>query len=75
MRDCVELPEPTKTTDENGITTIVSWKYNADKQRVKVTKRVKLVEKKEMVLKRVLERVYRGALSLSVVEDRSFQSS
>ncbi|KAM7456932.1 hypothetical protein BLSTO_02315 [Blastocystis sp. subtype 1] len=56
MRDCVELPEPTKTTDENGITTIVSWKYNADKQRVKVTKRVKLVEKKEMVLKRVLER-------------------
>ena len=75
MRDCVELPEPTMTTDENGITTIVSWKYNADKQRVKVTKRVKLVEKKEMVLKRVLERVHRGALSLSVVEDRSFQSS
>ncbi len=58
----IELPAPTSTTDENGVTTTISWKYNAEGQRVKVTKRVKTVEKKEMVLKRVLERVYSGAL-------------
>ena len=51
-----KLPAPTSTTDENGVTTTISWKYNAEGQRVKVTKRVKTVEKKEMVLKRVLER-------------------
>lgn len=58
----IELPATTSTTDENGVTTTISWKYNAEGQRVKVTKRVKTVEKKEMVLKRVLERVYSGAL-------------
>ncbi|XAO26561.1 eukaryotic translation initiation factor 3 subunit G [Cryptococcus bacillisporus CA1280] len=39
--DADELPPTTESTDADGITTIVSWKYNADDQKVKVTRRVR----------------------------------
>lgn len=57
----IGLPPTEETIDSNGIKTIVSWKYNEKKQLVKVTKKVQMVEVKEKILKRVLERVVIGA--------------
>ncbi|WVN90950.1 eukaryotic translation initiation factor 3 subunit G [Cryptococcus depauperatus CBS 7841] len=39
--DADELPPPTESTDADGITTIVSWRWNEDDKKVKVTRRVR----------------------------------
>lgn len=51
------LPDPEVVIDENHVKTITSYKYNEKNQLVKVVKKVQMVEVKEQVLKRVLERV------------------
>ena len=50
------LPETEVVIDENHVKTITSYKYNEKNQLVKVVKKVQMVEVKEQVLKRVLER-------------------
>ncbi|DAZ96757.1 TPA: hypothetical protein N0F65_012334 [Lagenidium giganteum] len=51
------LPERTETeADENGVRTIVSWKYNDANQKVKVTTKVKKVTEVLKISKRVMER-------------------
>uniref|UniRef100_K3X937 Eukaryotic translation initiation factor 3 subunit G n=1 Tax=Globisporangium ultimum (strain ATCC 200006 / CBS 805.95 / DAOM BR144) TaxID=431595 RepID=K3X937_GLOUD len=51
------LPQRTESEpDQNGVRTIVEWKYNEDGQKVKVTKKVKKVTEVTRVSKRALER-------------------
>ncbi|OCF36150.1 eukaryotic translation initiation factor 3 subunit G [Kwoniella heveanensis BCC8398] len=54
--DADELPQPTETTDANGITTIVSWKLDEQDRRVKVTRRVRRRVQTSLVSHSVAER-------------------
>ncbi|KAL7418828.1 translation initiation factor eIF3 subunit g [Cryptotrichosporon argae] len=52
----LELPEPTETTDADGITTIVSWKLDEHDRKVKVVRRVRRMLKTSLVSHSVAER-------------------
>ncbi|WVQ93797.1 hypothetical protein IAU59_000875 [Kwoniella sp. CBS 9459] len=54
--DADELPQPTETTDANGITTIVSWKLDEQDRKVKVTRRVRRRVQTSLVSHSVAER-------------------
>ncbi|WVF66172.1 hypothetical protein IAT40_000912 [Kwoniella sp. CBS 6097] len=54
--DADELPQPTETTDANGITTIVTWKLDEQDRRVKVTRRVRRRVQTSLVSHSVAER-------------------
>ncbi|WWC66677.1 uncharacterized protein I206_100581 [Kwoniella pini CBS 10737] len=51
-----ELPQPTETTDANGITTIISWKLDEQDRKVKVTRRIRRRVQTQVVSHSVAER-------------------
>lgn len=51
-----ELPPTTETTSPDGITTIVSWKFDEHDQKVKVTRRVRRKVQTTLVSHTVAER-------------------
>ncbi|WVR03507.1 hypothetical protein IAU60_000498 [Kwoniella sp. DSM 27419] len=54
--DADELPQPSETTDANGITTIISWKLDEHDRKVKVTRRVRRRVQTQLVSHSVAER-------------------
>ncbi|OIW32435.1 translation initiation factor 3, RNA-binding subunit [Coniochaeta ligniaria NRRL 30616] len=51
-----ELPPPQKITNKDGSTTVIEYRYNDAGQKVKTTRRIRLITHKEVVNPRVAER-------------------
>ncbi|KAB5576526.1 eukaryotic translation initiation factor 3 subunit G-domain-containing protein [Coniochaeta sp. 2T2.1] len=51
-----ELPPPQKITNKDGSTTVIEYRYNDNGQKVKTTRRIRLITHKEVVNPRVAER-------------------
>ncbi|KAL1873136.1 hypothetical protein VTK73DRAFT_1047 [Phialemonium thermophilum] len=51
-----DLPPPQKINNKDGSTTIIEYRYNENGQKVKTTRRIRLIKHREVVNPRVAER-------------------
>ena len=51
-----DLPPPQKISNKDGSTTVIEYRYNEDGQKVKTTRRIRLIKHREVVNPRMAER-------------------
>ncbi|KAF3009325.1 hypothetical protein G7054_g13107 [Neopestalotiopsis clavispora] len=69
-----ELPPPQTIQNKDGTKTTITYRYNEDGQKVKTTRRIRLVTHREVVNPRVAERKTWGKFGLSANDKQGPQS-